>query len=260
MSGYILCQTKRAETPYYIENISTNIYSLEELCYYFYHNLYLIDRTIVNEELCSWIQEELVLPGLAAKIRPALGKFASVEDILYPVFKEINYLTYEELKVLNSRIRRLDEESPLLREKQKGDALIENGMYVHAIQVYQALLEKRNLEEAREGLTESIWHNLGCAYSYLFQMEKALECFRKAYEGSYSEEALETYLLALHSVKKPEEYQKMTVQLGAEEEVLQKVDHRLKAFSGKPSQQFSYRQADAMLEEFTREYHRNTGS
>ena len=183
-----------------------------------------------------------------------------MEDILYPVFKEINYLTYEELKVLNSRIRRLDEESPLLREKQKGDALIENGMYVHAIQVYQALLEKRNLEEAREGLTESIWHNLGCAYSYLFQMEKALECFRKAYEGSYSEEALETYLLALHSVKKPEEYQKMTVQLGAEEEVLQKVDHRLKAFSGKPSQQFSYRQADAMLEEFTREYHRNTGS
>ena len=163
MSGYILCQTKRAETPYYIENISTNIYSLEELCYYFYHNLYLIDRTIINEELCSWIQEELALPGLAAKIRPALGKFASVEDILYPVFKEINYLTYEELKVLNSRIRRLDEESPLLREKQKGDALIENGMYVHAIQVYQALLEKRSLEEAREGLTESIWHNLGCA-------------------------------------------------------------------------------------------------
>ena len=205
-------------------------------------------------------RKSLRFPVWQLKLDPALGKFASVEDILYPVFKEINYLTYEELKVLNSRIRRLDEESPLLREKQKGDALIENGMYVHAIQVYQALLEKRSLEEAREGLTESIWHNLGCAYSYLFQMEKALECFRKAYEGSYSEEALETYLLALHSVKKPDEYQKMTVQLGAEEEVLQKVDHRLKDFSGKPSQQFSYRQADAMLEELTREYHRNTGS
>lgn len=35
MSGYILCQLKRAEIPYYIENISTNIYSIEELCYYF---------------------------------------------------------------------------------------------------------------------------------------------------------------------------------------------------------------------------------
>ena len=41
MSGYILCQVKRAKLPYYIENISTNIYSIEELCFYFYHNIYL---------------------------------------------------------------------------------------------------------------------------------------------------------------------------------------------------------------------------
>ena len=52
MSGYILCQTKKAKIPYYIENISTNVYSLEELCYYFYHNLYLVDETILNENLC----------------------------------------------------------------------------------------------------------------------------------------------------------------------------------------------------------------
>ena len=84
MSGYILCQTKRAELPYFVENISTNIYSLEELCYYLYHNLYLIDETIMNEELCRWIQEELELPGLAAKIRSKLGKFAVAEDIMYP--------------------------------------------------------------------------------------------------------------------------------------------------------------------------------
>ena len=53
LSGYILCQTKKADLPYFIENISTNIYTLEELCYYLYHNLYLIDETIINEELCD---------------------------------------------------------------------------------------------------------------------------------------------------------------------------------------------------------------
>ena len=98
MSGYILCQTKRAKLPYFIENISTNVYSIEELSYYLYHNLYLIDQTIMNEGLCSWIQEELELPALAAKLRSKISKFASAEDIVYPVFKEINYLTYEELK------------------------------------------------------------------------------------------------------------------------------------------------------------------
>ena len=76
MSSYILCQTKKAEKPYYIENISTNIYSIEELCYYLYHNLYLIDSTIINEGLCKWLEEELGLTRLAAKLRPYLGKFA----------------------------------------------------------------------------------------------------------------------------------------------------------------------------------------
>ena len=87
MSGYILCQVRKAEKPFFIENISTNIYSIEELCYYLYHNLYLIDQTIMNEGLCSWIQEELELPKLAAKLRPLFERNYSIEEFLYPVFK-----------------------------------------------------------------------------------------------------------------------------------------------------------------------------
>ena len=74
MSGYILCQTKKAEVPYFIENISTNIYSLEELCYYLYHNLYLVDKTIINEGLCAWIQEELELPEACGKAAALYGE------------------------------------------------------------------------------------------------------------------------------------------------------------------------------------------
>ena len=70
MSGYILCQVKKAEKPFYIENISTNIYSIEELCYYLYNNLYLVDRSLISNKLCTWLDEELKLPKLAAKLRP----------------------------------------------------------------------------------------------------------------------------------------------------------------------------------------------
>ena len=92
MSGYILCQTKR-RTSRFCGSINTNIYSLEELCYFLYHNLYLVDSSVINENLCTWISEELDLPRLAAKLRPHLGKFASAEDVLYPVFKDqLSYL------------------------------------------------------------------------------------------------------------------------------------------------------------------------
>lgn len=260
MSGYILCQTKKAEIPYFIENISTNIYSLEELCYYLYNNLYLVDQTIMNEGLCTWIQEELQLPKLAAKLRAKIGKFVSAEDFLYPVFKEINYLTYEELKALNNKIQKLDGETPAVREKQKGDTLVENGMYVHAIRVYQKLLEQKNLDKEREGLKESICHNLGCAYSYLFQMEKALECFRMAYEENHSRPALKCYLLAFHSIRTPAEYENKAAELGADPEILKDVKKELSYFANKPKVHVHNRNIDSMLENFTRDYHRSTGS
>ena len=133
MSGYILCQTKKAQRPYFIENISMNIYSIEELCYYLYHNLYLADHTVFNEELCNWLRDELELVHLAAKLKQNLERNVSVEEMIYPVFKEINYLTYEEMKGFNSRIVTYGKEKAAVRQKRKGDALTENGMYVNAI-------------------------------------------------------------------------------------------------------------------------------
>ena len=67
--SYILCKTKTAKKPFFIENISTNIYSMEELCYYLYNNLYLIDDTLLNEKLCVWLKDELGLQGLSKKLR-----------------------------------------------------------------------------------------------------------------------------------------------------------------------------------------------
>lgn len=227
---------------------------------YFYHNLYLVDESILNEQLCRWLQEELNLPKVAAKLRSLFTRNFSLEEFLYPVFKEINYLTYEEMKSLNLQIQKLAEESPLLRAKCKGDALVQNDMYVQAIQVYQKILDEENIEEVREGFTESVYHNLGCAYSYLFQMEKAVECFRRAYEGSRSRKALETYLLAVGVTRTPAEYQSVVRRLGVEKEVLQDIKEKLAKFGKKPEVSADLDNPDEILQKLTREYHRSTGS
>lgn len=260
MSGYILCQTKKAETPYYIENISTNIYSLEELCYYFYNNLYLIDQTIINEGLCSWIEEELELTKLAAKLRLHLGKFVNVEDILYPVFKEINYLTYEELRVLNGKIQKMNKESVMVLQKQKADAMMENGMYVNAIQVYQNILQRDDLLEAPNGFMERVYHNMGCAYSYLFLMDKALEYFWNAYKCTKSEKALVSFLMAFRSVRSKEQYAAKLQELNVTDEVKEQIQKKLGDFAKIPECKVEAEKIDEMLAGFTKEYHRSTGS
>ena len=132
-------------------------------------------------------------------------------------------------------------------------------MYVNALRVYQKLLEKDSREISRE-MRERILHNQGCAYSYLFQMEKATEYFRKAYEGSRSREALEAYLIAFGMTRTSSEYEKMAKSIGTEKEVLQNIRERLQEFSKTPELVVNKTNMDEILTRLTREYHRSTGS
>ena len=58
MGSLILCHKKRAKQPYVISRVHMKIYTIEELCYYICNNLYLIDYTIINHQLCDWIGRE----------------------------------------------------------------------------------------------------------------------------------------------------------------------------------------------------------
>ena len=111
---------KTASMPYYIENISTNIYSIEELCYYFYHNIYLLDETILNEHLCDWIRKELGLERLYRRLYKILEEEEGTAEFILAVFKEINYLSHQEFKKLNENLNLLKQQPAVQREKKKG--------------------------------------------------------------------------------------------------------------------------------------------
>jgi tetratricopeptide (TPR) repeat protein len=204
--------------------------------------------------------EELELPKLAAKLRPYMGKAAGPEDVLYPIFKEINYLSYEELRGLNERLAKLIRELPAVRRKKKGDELVANGMYVSAIRVYQEVLkEEADLSTSPE-MIGSIYHNLGCACSYLFQMEKAAEYFWMAYEEEKSEKALKTYLLAYQMAEPDDKLEARMEEL--EVSVEMKADVRGTMERGKKAtlEELDIKTVDEILAREMKEYHRSTGA
>ena len=233
------------------------------------------DEELSEQEVMNFKQKYKIdsYPQVQQVIVSPMKRCIQTAELIYPevqiqqesLLKECDFgifegKTYEELKELNVRLQKMNEETPAMREKQKADALMENEMYVHAIQVYQNLLEREDLEEIREGMTEKVYHNLGCAYSYLFQMEKATEYFRKAYEGSRSREALEAYLIAFGMTRTSSEYEKMAKSIGTEKEVLQNIRERLQEFSKTPELVVNKTNMDEILTRLTREYHRSTGS
>ena len=380
MSGYILCQVKRAKLPYYIENISTNIYSIEELCFYFYHNIYLLDSTILNEELCFWIRDQLGLKKLADNLYKHLDDDdMKVGDFILPVFKEINYLSLEEFRKLNQQIQQLAKEPEVLRQKRKGDYLMEHGKYVNAIKVYQKALrqetedeaavtdirkpetvaaekaetvqeaetteastetkteeaaetespvaitidmvedpeeraETENVEEAEkpeEDTSETdatslqeekqeevaadpelphqeillgkqfigeIYHNMGCAYARLFQMEEAIRCFEIAYGKLHTMGAVKSLLYAVymeHGVDAfVEKAKELEVDEERQEEIYVELEEAVEDLYDTPEGQEykklleekqqgreeDYQQGmKQLLEQLTAEYHKSTG-
>ena len=82
-------------------------------------------------------------------------------------------------------------------------------------------------------------------------MEKAVECFRRAYEGSRSKDALIAYLLAFGVTKTSEEYQNLVRRLGVEKEVLKEIKEKLAEFGKKPEIPTDYENIDETLQKLT---------
>ena len=59
MSDITMC-TLHSEKPYYITEINKNIYSIEELNYYLYNYLYLVDEEFFSESLIDYIENECI--------------------------------------------------------------------------------------------------------------------------------------------------------------------------------------------------------
>lgn len=257
MSGYILCQLKRAEIPYYIENISTNIYSIEELCYYFYHNIYLLDESILNEHLCDWIRKEFGLEKLYRRLYKVLEENMGTGEFILAVFKEINYLTHQEFKKLNEQISLLEQQPKVLREKKKGDYLVENKMYVNAVKIYENALLKEDNEGLGEQFRGGIYHNMGCAYLHLFQFEEAAECFLKAYQFLHTKQVLSHYLTAC-CMGNPEEFSGICNRMGVSPQMQEEIKEKLKK-AGETVEEPQNQEPGKCLEGFIKEYHRSTG-
>ena len=63
MKAY-LCVGEYSSVPYLIQGLETRVYCMEELCYCLKENAFLLDRTLMNDELLGWIRTRCGLPDL----------------------------------------------------------------------------------------------------------------------------------------------------------------------------------------------------
>lgn len=181
MGDLLLCHKETASVPYYVEMMDCNIYSLEELAYFFVCYTDSIAPECMDEELCIWIEQELKLPDLAEKLLHFIQDNGSFAEFVAEILKSSNYCGFDEIAEIRQKLSVFDNKSEIEGKKIRADRLLAQERYEVCIREYQKLLELPKVLEDSQLLVGNIWHNLGTAYAGLFFFEKAKACFESAY-------------------------------------------------------------------------------
>lgn len=215
MSEYYLCRTECARQPYCIESIGRNIYSLEELCYYFSQYVYLIDESVVNEELCKWIGTCLELPKLHGRLLRALER-ENPSEFVMAVFQECGYLNKQEQKLFQEQFAEILQEPEEVRRKMKADYLVEFGRYITAIQEYEKVVAGSKNGKMGMQFYAAVLENMAAVYARLFEFEEAARCLWNSYQFMKSKKVYEKYLRILPLFLSEKQYRKHLEEIRAD--------------------------------------------
>ncbi len=258
--SYDLCQIRRAEKPYFIESIRTNIFSAEELCFYLYENVYLIDGSIVNEALCDWIRDELGLGRLYRQLYEQLNKPSGITQFILLIFREVGWLGQEQMRQMQEKLGSLEVQPEDTRAKLKADYLVKCGMYSSAVQEYQKVLDRMGPGNLGAQFYASVWNNLGCARARMFLFSDAADCFLKAWKLVHTKETMRRYVSVLPLFLSEEEYMDKLRDLGADSYLILRIQKYNAGLAEEYADKFGGQAApediSAILEEMKEEYRR----
>lgn len=196
MGELLICNEPIAALPYYIEGISWNVYSLEELCYYIEKNTYLLEKDFMTEELCTWIGKEVKNLTLAEQLRDVMHLDGRLSEFVLTLLVECGYCPRDTIKEIVRIVQEMEEKSDFECNKVRADRLMEKEKYLSSIYEYKRLLDSNEAGEQSKELLGNIWHNLGTAYARLFLFQEAIHCYEKAYDLNSNPESLKEYLMA----------------------------------------------------------------
>lgn len=185
MSLVVLCLGKRAEIPYCVPVLGVNIYSVEELCYFFRENAFLLDDSIVCKSLVEWLENQCALQELAELLYPLCKEEKSVEQFVRTIVEYTGYFAGEDENQVLAAVRECAGRSVGERKKNRADYYLENHKYELAIKEYELLLRESQVEYGGNTYNVpfygDVYFGMGMAFAKMFLFRQADYYFEKSY-------------------------------------------------------------------------------
>lgn len=214
MGKFILCSGRIAEKPYYFELTDTKIYSIEELCYYIYFNIYAITEEDFNLELIRWLKEEVNLKETASTLESIMEQKNKKEsdlnylkDIVVSLLCSGDYYGEEEILSIIEIMDSIYALSPSKKRKMKGDHYLKYKNYAMAASVYDEILRGEYAKDLSPEEYGDLLHNQAIAVMHMSSYVDAAKGFEEAYSRNQKEESLKAYLFALRIGKGESEWE-----------------------------------------------------
>ncbi len=196
MRESIVCIGRTGSKPYRFSETGVCISSYEELCYYLRGHMLCYLYTLPEEELLTYLRDELGLYKLYHQLIKFTDPVRDQMKYFSTLFREGNYFSEEEIHQILDEYRYLKNLPYALQCKMTGDMYLQAGRAAMAIYYYKEALKGEVLTAAETG---AVYHNRGIARARLFRIREAEKDFVHAYRYSGEEESLFYYycLIAL---------------------------------------------------------------
>ncbi len=197
MGKTILCSGVRTNRPYIFTQTGIGIYSMEELCYYLYHHVYLIEEDMFCELLFDFIETELKLPQRAEKLRALKSQKADLKTMVTVILCSTDYYTEYEIKSLLKTLDGVIGMPGIKRNCIKAGSYLKAKQYERAAAEYMKIINSKEAAELTPEEYGDLYHNLAVAKVHITGLKEASKLFCEAYERNHKEESLKQYLYTL---------------------------------------------------------------
>ena len=204
MGRLLICTGRYAQTPYYLNAVCMNVYSVEELCYLFSLNPFIITTDILDDSLITWLSDECGLTDLSEELREKKRKGCQISEYVDIILNYVNYCSPEEIASIDETLHNTSGLSEYERRMRQADYLLRNGKFEAAVDEYEAI--DKSLPEVEGSLRPIILHNIGFCYANLFMFDVSARYFKKAYEMTKMTDSGLMYLASMRLYLSPEKY------------------------------------------------------
>lgn len=196
----IFVEPTQNRTPFYFNISHTKIYSVEELCYYIYNNIYAIGLETFGEDLFYWLEKSAKQPSLAKGLRGLKKSNATLRTMVQYLMNWSDYYKSGEYHQLLMTLEDMERQNPIEIRKNKADTLVKYCRYMEAVSEYTIVagqMDSPDYKDMTRKFKGEVYHNMACAYMRLMNFGAATINYKKAYDYGKNPESLKCYLWAL---------------------------------------------------------------